>query len=58
MELKASVLTKLFVVLEMSVLFSENATGDFTINFTNSMPDANYSATYILGLMLVEMLCL
>ena len=27
----------------------KNGTGDFTINFTISMPDANYSATYITG---------
>ena len=27
----------------------KNGTGDFTINFTTSMPDANYSATYITG---------
>jgi hypothetical protein len=28
---------------------TDNGTGDYTINFTNAMPDANYSAQYMLS---------
>ena len=28
---------------------TDNGTGDYTINFTTAMPDANYSATFMLG---------
>ena len=28
---------------------TDNATGDYTINFTTAMPDANYSPTFMLG---------